>query len=108
MILGNQLLQGNCDQRGKGPLFETHHGSCSSSSLIASPCPSFVNLSFSSFPVRILLFFFYCSHSAVCLIVLAKIESEAQREEQTREDDGIGHLTRMHCPSSALTGQGRG
>src|SRR2546421_5445100 len=59
MILGNQLLQGNGDQRGKRPLFETHHGFCSSSSPIASPFASFVNLSRSSFPVRILFFFFY-------------------------------------------------
>src|SRR6266700_2497337 len=59
MILGNQLLQGNGDQRGKCPLFETHHDFCSSSSPIASPFPFFVNLSLSSFPVRLLFFLFY-------------------------------------------------
>src|SRR6266704_1333741 len=58
MILGNQLLQGNGDQRGKGPLFETHHDFCSSSSPMASPFPFFVNLSLSSFPVRLLFFLF--------------------------------------------------
>src|SRR5712691_693564 len=58
MILGNQLLQGNGDQRGERPLFETHHGSCSSLSLLhrhfsllsTSACPLFLFVcSFSSF-----------------------------------------------------------